>query len=90
MVKSYPSSLIALPVRDLLWSDWGTASRIRDVLKKTARLKQPKGYRCRDSRIIHILARALAGHGCTPPLTTKSSVTRIDAIVNHVFIFSSF
>jgi hypothetical protein len=52
MVKSYPSSLTALPVRDLLWSDWGTASRIRDVLKKTARLKQPKGYRA-ESKILN-------------------------------------
>jgi mannose-1-phosphate guanylyltransferase len=45
MVKSYPSSLIALPVRDLLWSDWGTASRIRDVLKKIGQVPEPNGYR---------------------------------------------
>ncbi len=32
MVKSYPSSLVALPVREILWSDWGTASRIIEVL----------------------------------------------------------
>jgi mannose-1-phosphate guanylyltransferase len=32
MVKSYPSSLVALPVWEILWSDWGTASRIIEVL----------------------------------------------------------
>jgi mannose-1-phosphate guanylyltransferase len=45
MVKSYPSSLVALPVRDLLWSDWGTASRIKEVLKTISELQQPNGYR---------------------------------------------
>jgi mannose-1-phosphate guanylyltransferase len=45
MVKSYPSSLVALPVRDLLWSDWGSASRIREVLKKIGRLQQRNRYR---------------------------------------------
>jgi mannose-1-phosphate guanylyltransferase len=45
MVKSYPSSLVALPVRDLLWSDWGSPSRIREVLKKIGQLQQPNGYR---------------------------------------------
>jgi hypothetical protein len=29
MVKSYPSSLIALPIRDVCWGDWGTASRVK-------------------------------------------------------------
>ena len=38
MVKHYPSSLVALPVRDLLWSDWGTASRIIDVLGKIGKV----------------------------------------------------
>jgi hypothetical protein len=32
MVKNYPSSLVALPVWEILWSDWGTASRIIEVL----------------------------------------------------------
>ena len=45
MVKSYPSSLVTLPVRDLLWSDWGTASRIQEVLKKINQLQQTNGYR---------------------------------------------
>jgi mannose-1-phosphate guanylyltransferase len=45
MVKSYPSSLVMLPVRDLLWSDWGTASRIQEVLKKISQLQQTNEYR---------------------------------------------
>jgi mannose-1-phosphate guanylyltransferase len=45
MVKDYPSSLVALPVRDLLWSDWGTASRIMDVLAKIGKVPRPDGSR---------------------------------------------
>jgi hypothetical protein len=45
MVKSYPSSLVTLPVPDLLWSDWGTASRVQEVLKKINQLQQTNGYR---------------------------------------------
>jgi mannose-1-phosphate guanylyltransferase len=49
MVKSYPSALVALPVRDLLWSDWGSASRIREVLKKIGRLQKSSAYRDKTS-----------------------------------------
>ena len=45
MVKHYPSSLVALPVRDLLWSDWGTASRIIDVLAKIGKVPRPASRR---------------------------------------------
>jgi len=38
LVKNYPSSLVVLPVPDLLWSDWGTASRIMDVLAKIGKV----------------------------------------------------
>ena len=38
LVKNYPSSLVALPVPDLLWSDWGTASRIVDVLARIGKV----------------------------------------------------
>jgi mannose-1-phosphate guanylyltransferase len=45
MVKNYPSSLVALPIRDLLWSDWGTASRVMDVLSKTGTIANLNGFR---------------------------------------------
>jgi mannose-1-phosphate guanylyltransferase len=45
MVKNYRSSLVALPVRDLLWSDWGTASRILDILEKIGDVPRPDGSR---------------------------------------------
>jgi mannose-1-phosphate guanylyltransferase len=44
LVEKYPESLVVLPVRDVFWSDWGTASRVMDVLQRTgrmARLRQP-------------------------------------------------
>jgi mannose-1-phosphate guanylyltransferase len=40
LVKHCPSSLAALRVRDVLWSDWGTASRVIDVLRKTQTIGQ--------------------------------------------------
>jgi mannose-1-phosphate guanylyltransferase len=45
MAKNYPSSLVVRPVRDLLWSDWGTASRIIDVLAKIGRVPLQEGSR---------------------------------------------
>jgi mannose-1-phosphate guanylyltransferase len=45
MVKNYPSNLVVLPVRDLLWSDWGTASRIMDVLAKIGKIPRQEGAR---------------------------------------------
>lgn len=49
LVKNYPSRLVALPVSDLLWSDWGTASRIIDVLGKIGKVPRfddsRSGYR---------------------------------------------
>jgi mannose-1-phosphate guanylyltransferase len=45
MVKKYPSSLVALPVREILWSDWGTASRIIEVLEKIGNVPHLNGSR---------------------------------------------
>jgi mannose-1-phosphate guanylyltransferase len=45
MVKTYPSSLVALPIQNLLWSDWGTASRIMDVLAKIDKVPGLEGSR---------------------------------------------
>jgi hypothetical protein len=45
MAKNYPSSLVVLPVRDLVWSDWGTASRIIDVLEKIGKVPRPTAAR---------------------------------------------
>jgi mannose-1-phosphate guanylyltransferase len=45
MVKDYPSSLVVLPVQNLLWSDWGTANRIIDVLAKIGDVPRQEGAR---------------------------------------------
>jgi mannose-1-phosphate guanylyltransferase len=37
---SYGSSLLVLPVRGVLWSDWGSAQRITGVLRKTGYIEQ--------------------------------------------------
>jgi mannose-1-phosphate guanylyltransferase len=52
MARSYPSSLVVLPVRDLLWSDWGTASRIMDVLAKIGKVPRPDRSRRPTARKI--------------------------------------
>jgi mannose-1-phosphate guanylyltransferase len=47
-VQAHPGSLLTLPVSDMLWSDWGTESRIMDVLRRTghaARLNGLSPYR---------------------------------------------
>ena len=43
MVKNYPSSLVVLPVREILWSDWGTASRIIEVLDTIGKVPRWNG-----------------------------------------------
>jgi mannose-1-phosphate guanylyltransferase len=55
MVKNYPSSLVALPIRDVLWSDWGTASRVMDVLRKTGTIANLNGFR-------HITEKGATSH----------------------------
>ena len=52
MARSYPSSLVVLPVRDLVWSDWGTASRIMDVLAKIGKVPRPDRSRRPTARKI--------------------------------------
>ena len=44
LVKHCPSNLLALCIRDVLWSDWGTASRVMDVLRKTGSIGQLNGF----------------------------------------------
>ena len=43
MVMTYPSSLVAHPIKDLLWSDWGTAPRIIEVLTKIGKPPRLEG-----------------------------------------------
>jgi hypothetical protein len=45
MVKQYPSSLVTLPVQEILWSDWGTASRIKEVLDTIGKVPRLDGSR---------------------------------------------
>lgn len=59
MVKIYPSCLGALPVREILWSDWGTASRVRDVVKKLGQLQ--RFSECRASNTISTVYKPLEG-----------------------------
>jgi mannose-1-phosphate guanylyltransferase len=42
-VEAHPSSLLAIPVRDVLWSDWGTESRIMEVLRRTGHIGRLNG-----------------------------------------------
>lgn len=42
-VRAHPSSLIAIPVRGVLWSDWGTESRVIEVLRRTGHISRLNG-----------------------------------------------
>jgi mannose-1-phosphate guanylyltransferase len=42
-VQTYPSSVLALRVRDVLWSDWGTESRVMEVLRRTGHIARLNG-----------------------------------------------
>jgi hypothetical protein len=45
LVKHRPSNLVALRIRDALWSDWGTASRVMNILRNTGTISQLNGFR---------------------------------------------
>jgi hypothetical protein len=34
-VEAHPSMVLGMTIRDVLWSDWGTESRIMEVLRRT-------------------------------------------------------
>jgi mannose-1-phosphate guanylyltransferase len=55
LVRHYPSSLVALRVRDVLWSDWGTASRVIDILRKIGSIGQLNGFRNRAEKTVQNL-----------------------------------
>ena len=42
-IQAHPSSLSAIRVRDVLWSDWGTESRVMEVLRKTGHVARLNG-----------------------------------------------
>ncbi len=42
-VQAYPSRLLTIPVRGVLWSDWGTESRVIEVLRRTGRITRLNG-----------------------------------------------
>ncbi len=52
MVTKYPSSLIAFPVRNVLWSDWGTAERVIAILRKTGYLSHFNGRKGKGAKNI--------------------------------------
>ena len=42
-IQTHPSSVLALRVRDVLWSDWGTESRVMEVLRRTGHIARLNG-----------------------------------------------
>ncbi len=48
MVARYPSSVVALPVRQVLWSDWGTAERVIGILRQTGYLSRLNGNKAQQ------------------------------------------
>jgi mannose-1-phosphate guanylyltransferase len=42
-VEAHPPGLLAIPVQNVLWSDWGTESRIMEVLRRTGHAPRLNG-----------------------------------------------
>ena len=42
-VQAHPSSLLAIRVRGVLWSDWGTESRVMEILRRTGHVARLNG-----------------------------------------------
>jgi mannose-1-phosphate guanylyltransferase len=42
-VRAHPSRLVAIPVRGVLWSDWGTETRVIEVLRRTGHISRLNG-----------------------------------------------
>jgi hypothetical protein len=46
LAHDFPSRLAAFPVRNVLWSDWGSATRVMEILRKI-------GYASRLNALAH-------------------------------------
>jgi hypothetical protein len=46
LAQDFPSRLVAFPVRDVLWSDWGSETRVMEILRKI-------GYASRLNGLAH-------------------------------------
>jgi mannose-1-phosphate guanylyltransferase len=42
-VQAHPSKVLAMPVRGVLWSDWGTETRVLEVLRQTGSMSRLNG-----------------------------------------------
>jgi hypothetical protein len=42
-VQTHPSNVLAMPVRGVLWSDWGTEIRVMEVLRRTGYVARLNG-----------------------------------------------
>lgn len=48
LARSHSAQLLALPVENVLWSDWGSESRIMEVLRQTGYVRRLNGLAARD------------------------------------------
>jgi mannose-1-phosphate guanylyltransferase len=53
-VQAHASNLLALPVRDVLWSDWGTETRVMEVLRKTGSVMRLNGLSVDAHKPLHV------------------------------------
>lgn len=53
-VQTHPSSVLALRVRDVLWSDWGTESRVMEVLRRTGHIGRLNGLALHQSSTLDV------------------------------------
>jgi len=53
LARSHSAQLLALPVENVLWSDWGSESRIMEILRQTGYAGRLNGLAARDTNFSH-------------------------------------
>jgi mannose-1-phosphate guanylyltransferase len=69
-IQAHPSSLLAIRARDVLWSDWGTESRVMEVLRKTGQVARLNGL------AFHQAGMGPAPETANPRIPAKTASTR--------------
>jgi hypothetical protein len=72
LARRQPSQLATFPVDKVLWSDWGTETRVMDILRRTGNVARLNGVQ----RAAH-QESVLASHGSIAELPTQRPASKV-------------
>jgi mannose-1-phosphate guanylyltransferase len=75
LARRRPSQLATFPIDRVLWSDWGTETRIMDILRRTGNVARLNGIQ----RTAH-QDRAPASHGSVSDLPTPRTAPKVSKV----------